>query len=245
VSAALIIRKLIAIDEQGQEIKTATVILEGEINSVNSDTLFWRDVFLKQYPGSTFKVISIKQGSIKLIIEGTQKDIQMLLSDFESGNLIEIEGFPVKNIQLLSESAEEESSEQKWRLVEEIVTNPIKGRDLRGVDLSDADLSNADLGNADLGNANLSSANLSGANLSGAILFHADLSNADLSNAILFHADLRGASLGDANLIGANVQETRFGNNQGISQPLKQDLIKRGAIFTDSPGDRSEVLVPR
>lgn len=63
----------------------------------------------------------------------------------------------------------------------------------------------------------------------------ADLSNADLSNAILSGAILSGA----------NVNRTLFGNNQGIEKSLKQDLIQRGAIFTDSPGDRSEVLVPR
>jgi uncharacterized protein YjbI with pentapeptide repeats len=308
-----IARRVIPVDEQNQEIKIAAVILEGDINSVQTDILFWCEVFSKKYPGSTIKVTSIKPGSIKLIIEGNQKDIEMLLSDFESGNLTEIAGFPVEDAQLLSESAEDrESSEQKWRLVEEIVTNPIKKRDLSGTDLSDADLRNtclinanlsyadlsnsdlsgadlsyanlsganvsdadlsyanlsrADLSRADLGIADLRSANLSGANLSGAklsvvALMGADLSDANLINAILAcanlinaklintdlrgaflsRADLGGADLSGANLTRANVQGAYFGGNLGISESMKQDLIKRGAIFGDS-GNRSKVLV--
>ena len=232
-SAQIIYRRVIPIDEQGQEIKVAAVILEGDISSVQTDLLFWRDVFSKQYPGSTLKVISIKQGSIKLIIEGTQKDIEMLLSNFESGNLTEIEGFPVKDAQLLTKSAEDdESSKQKWRLVEEIITNPIEGRDLSGADLSDADLSNASLIDANLSNADLSGADLSGASLSGV----------NMKGVNLRDADLRNAKLSDAEFNDAKVNRTLFGNNLGISKPLKQDLIRRGAIFEDSPGDRSLVM---
>jgi uncharacterized protein YjbI with pentapeptide repeats len=308
-----IARRVVPVDEQNKEIKIAAVILEGDINSVQTDIVFWREHFSKKYPGSTLKVTSIKPGSIKLIIEGTQKDVEMILSDFESGKLTEIEGYPVKDVQLLSESAEDrESSEQKWRLVEEIVTNPIKKRDLSGTDLSDADLRNtclinanlsyadlsnsdlsgadlsyanlsganvsdadlsyanlsrADLSRADLGIADLRSANLSGANLSGAklsvvALMGADLSDANLINAILAcanlinaklintdlrgaflsRADLGGADLSGANLTRANVQGAYFGGNLGISESMKQDLIKRGAIFGDS-GNRSKVLV--
>ncbi|MGB3695170.1 MAG: pentapeptide repeat-containing protein [Spirulinaceae cyanobacterium] len=59
-----------------------------------------------------------------------------------------------------------------------------------------------------------------------------------------------GANLTEANLIGAdlsgaNVHEAKFGDNQGISETIKRDLIQRGAIFEDSPGDRAKVLVPR
>ncbi|HBB36203.1 MAG TPA: hypothetical protein DC064_31630 [Cyanobacteria bacterium UBA9273] len=53
----------------------------------------------------------------------------------------------------------------------------------------------------------------------------------------------RSANLSGAYLSGANVNRTIFRNNQGISKTLKQDLIRRGAVFDDSPGDRSEVLV--
>uniref|UniRef100_UPI0030D8B7FE pentapeptide repeat-containing protein n=1 Tax=Argonema antarcticum TaxID=2942763 RepID=UPI0030D8B7FE len=330
-----IFRQVIAVDEESQEIIVA-VTLEGDINSVQSDAAFFQGHFSKKYPGSTIKVVAIQKGSIRLIIKGSPEDIQKLLSDFEAENLTEINGFPVQDIQILSESPEhDESSERKWRLVEEIITNPIEGRDLSGADLSDADLRNAklikanligaDLSGADLSGANLSGADLSGADLSGADLSGADLSGADLiganliganliganliganlsganlrgaylsrlrgaylsrlsradlsrlsgadlsrlsganlsganlsganlrgadlsgaylSRADLSDADLRGADLSGANLSGANVEKARFSNNQGISENMKQDLIKRGAIFEDSPGDRSFVRV--
>ncbi|HAX75849.1 MAG TPA: hypothetical protein DCY88_08425 [Cyanobacteria bacterium UBA11372] len=218
----IIARRVVPIDEQGQEIKKiAAVILEGDINSVQTDILLWHEYFSKKYPGSTLKVTSIKPGSIKLIIEGTQKDLEMLLSDFESGNLTEIAGFRVEDVQLLSESAEDdESSKQKWRLVEEIVTNPIKRRDLSGADLSDADLRNtclinanlsyadlsdSDLSDADLSRADLSDANLSRAYLSDANLSRADLSDANLSRTYLSDANLSRTYLSDANLIGADL----------------------------------------
>ncbi len=348
-----IVRQVIAIDKRSQEI-IAVVILEGDINSVQSDAVAFHSYFSNKYPGSTIKVVAIQKGSIRLIIKGSTKDIQKLLSDFEAENITQINGFPVQDIQILSESSEDdESSEQKWRLVEEIITNPIEGRDLSGADLSDADLRNASLINANLSDADLSDANLrdadlrdadlsgadlsdanligadligadlsganlifanlsganlsdahlsdahlsgvnlsradlsgadlSGANLSGANLSRADLSGADLSGANLIFAnlifadlsganlidadlsgadlsgadlsgadlssahlsgaDLSDANLSDANLISANVENARFSENQGISEEMKQDLIKRGAIFADSPGDRSFVRV--
>ncbi|HLO83835.1 MAG TPA: hypothetical protein VK203_02315 [Nostocaceae cyanobacterium] len=33
-------------------------------------------------------------------------------------------------------------------------------------------------------------------------------------------------------------------DNIGISEGLERDLIRRGAIFEDSPGDRSSILTP-
>ncbi|WP_039962342.1 pentapeptide repeat-containing protein, partial [Kamptonema sp. PCC 6506] len=57
---------------------------------------------------------------------------------------------------------------------------------------------------------------------------------ADLSG-----ADLSGANLIVANLSIANVKKANFSYSNGISKEIKQDLIKRGAIFEDSLGDRS------
>ncbi len=258
VKVQTIFRQVIAVDEGSQEIIVA-VTLEGDINSVQSDAAFFQGHFSKKYPGSTIKVVAIQKGSIRLIIKGSPEDIQRLLSDFEAENLTEINGFPVQNIQILSESAEDdESSEGKWRLVKEIITNPIEKRHLRGTDLSDADLRNAnlikanlsgadlsgaDLRSADLSGADLIGANLIGADLSGANLSGADLSGANLIVANLIGANLSGADLSGADLSGANVENTQFTNNQGISENMKQDLIKRGAIFADSPGDRSFVRV--
>jgi uncharacterized protein YjbI with pentapeptide repeats len=77
-----------------------------------------------------------------------------------------------------------------------------------------------------------------------------DLSDADLSGANLIGADLSGANLSDANLSGADlsgavVEKARFGANVGLTEKMKLDLKRRGAIFEDSPGDRSGVLSGR
>ncbi|MEL6437796.1 MAG: pentapeptide repeat-containing protein [Cyanobacteria bacterium J06621_8] len=109
--------------------------------------------------------------------------------------------------------------------------------DLSGTDLSGADLSGTDLSGADLRKANLSGADLRRADLSGANLSGANLSNADLREADLIRADLSNADLSDA-----KVENTRFIQSRGIDRSLKLDLIRRGAIFEDSPGDRSRNL---
>lgn len=70
----------------------------------------------------------------------------------------------------------------KWKLVQEIVRDPVSLRQLNGVDLSNVDIRCADL----------SGANLIGANLSGTNLRCVDLSGANLSGANLTGADLRG-----------------------------------------------------
>jgi uncharacterized protein YjbI with pentapeptide repeats len=125
------------------------------------------------------------------------------------------------------------------------------------VNLSDANLVNANLTNAKLGSSNLSGtrlneaylhgADLSGADLINAILVDADLTKAILGGVNLSRADLSGANLKDINLSNANVRNTKFKSNSGISELMKQDLIERGAIFDDAPGDRSKSqnLVPR
>ena len=66
--------------------------------------------------------------------------------------------------------------------------------------------------------------------------------NAQLFFFKLFRWNLFDADLSGANLSSAKVENSLFGYNKGISDSLRQDLIRRGAIFEDSPGDRSEVL---
>jgi uncharacterized protein YjbI with pentapeptide repeats len=104
--------------------------------------------------------------------------------------------------------------------------------DLSGFDLSRVNLNGAKLNQTDLSNAKLNGASLIGAKLNGASLIGADLSDANLNEADISIADLRNA----------NVKNTRFGDNLGISEDMKRDLKTRGAIFEDSPGDRSTVL---
>jgi uncharacterized protein YjbI with pentapeptide repeats len=337
-------RQVTVIDKKTNTIK-AEIKLIGDINSLGD--LSRVEFILREYSGDTINISGIKEGSIRLTVEGSQEDIDRLVSLIKSGELKEVSGFPVEDVQILSESSQDDETNElnnKWHLVGEIVTQRIRPRNLSGVDLSDADLSGADLSGADLSGADLSGADLSGADLSGADLSGADLSGADLSfvadlsgadlsgadlsgadlsgaglsgayliganlsganlsvadlsradlsfvadlsgadlsgadlsraflsganliganlrgadlsgaylrgadlrSADLSGADLSGAFLSDANLIGADLSKTkvekaRFRANLGISESMKQGLIKQGAIFEDSPGDRSEVL---
>jgi uncharacterized protein YjbI with pentapeptide repeats len=355
-------RQVTVIDKKTNTIK-AEIKLRGDLNSFGDSSRV--EFILREFAGDTIKITDIKEGSIRLTVEGSQEDIDRLVSLIKSGELKEVSGFPVEDVQILSESSEDDESNElnnKWHLVREIVTQGIRDRNLSGVDLSDADLSganlsganlidadlsgadlsgadlrSADLSGADLRSAELIGANLSGANLSGANLSGANLSGANLSGANLSGANLRGANLSGANLSGANliranliranliranlsgadlsganlsdanlsvaglsganlsgadlrvadlrvadlsgadlsgadlrvadlsgadlsgadlrsadlrsaglsktkVEKARFSSNLGFSESMKQDLIQQGAIFEDSPGDRSEVF---
>lgn len=75
---------------------------------------------------------------------------------------------------------------------------------------------------------NLQGIKLQGVNLQDASFIQANLKNADLNG-----ANLSRASLDETNLNGANVTNTRFAYNIGISEIIKQDLIRRGAIFEE------------
>ncbi|MEM8717939.1 MAG: pentapeptide repeat-containing protein [Cyanobacteria bacterium P01_G01_bin.39] len=119
---------------------------------------------------------------------------------------------------------------------------------LFGAELTAAKLSGADLSNADLSGAKQSKANLINTKLIGTTLRCVSLINADLSG-----ADLSGADLSDANLYQANltkayfnnatkVENALFGNNHGIEESLKQDLLRRGAIFEDAPDNFAKIL---
>lgn len=122
----------------------------------------------------------------------------------------------------------------------------LSGADLREANLSGADLSGALLSDANLGGANLHRASLALANLSGADLSRVNLSEANLSNCNLSDANLSGASLKNADLhqaglaltnlagadlTGAVVKQARLWHDAGLSEEVKQDLIRRGAIF--------------
>ena len=198
-------RQVTVIDKQSKTI-TVEIKLKGDINSVQSLEILTS--ILQTYSGETIKITDIKEGSIRLIVEGSQEDIERLVSRIKSGELTELSGFPVEDIQNLSESLDD-----KWRLVQEIASRAVEGRNLIGADLSDADLRRAglrraDLKRADLSDADLSDAKLSDADLSGANLSFTNLSGADLSGANLSFANLSFANLSGADLSGADLNRT-------------------------------------
>lgn len=109
----------------------------------------------------------------------------------------------------------------------------LSGANLTGVNLKGAILSSVDLRSADLSRSNLWGANLSGANFSRAKLVNVDFSSANLNAANFWNADLTNADLNSA-----LVQDTRFGQNQGLTQATQCDLKQRGAIFVNTLADR-------
>ena len=335
--------------------KRLAFAIAGSIEEVDQAKLKVIAALLQEISGDTsIKIIAMQEGSIRLILEGSQEGLEKLKELFESGELTKVDDIPVEYVRFLDTEISDDDAKietyEKFRLVEEIRTQYKFRRNLRGADLSSAnlsgadlssaylsgadlssaylsgadlrdadlirtDLSGADLSGADLRDANLRGANLSGANLSGAYLSGAylrntkidektklghkwrkvwaivnqgakgqDLSGTDLSGTELSDTDLRGANLiradlsnarlvqtnlSSANLIranlsgadlsnsqllaanltdvdlsGAKVKNTHFGYNSGISDYLKRDLIARGAIFEDSSGNPSKVLVP-
>ncbi len=110
------------------------------------------------------------------------------------------------------------------------------GANLTGVNLIKANLFGANLTRANLSGANLTRANLVGANLTGANLVGANLTRANLSGANLTGADLSGSSYREA-----LVEFALFRDNSGLTDADKDYLKDKGALFQDSPGDRSPI----
>ncbi|WP_445248250.1 pentapeptide repeat-containing protein, partial [Microcoleus sp. OTE_8_concoct_300] len=141
-------RQVTVIDKKTNTIK-AEIKLIGDINSFGDSSRV--EFILREFAGDTIKITDIKEGSIRLTVEGSQEDIDRLVSLIKSGELKEVSGFPVADVQILSESSEDDESNElnnKWYLVREIVTQGIRHRNLSEVDLSDADLSGANLSRA-------------------------------------------------------------------------------------------------
>ncbi|MEP0873693.1 pentapeptide repeat-containing protein [Trichocoleus desertorum AS-A10] len=185
------------------------IVLRGDIASIDDQVQKTLETIFRRLSGSTITITDIKAGSIRIKLQGSPEDAARLIDRLTSGELTEVNGLPIENIQILSqnflEEIEQSSFDKKWDLVREISTHPVQQWQLSGADLSDADLRGADLSDADLRGADLSDADLSGADLSDADLSGADLRGADLSGADLSGADLSGADLSDADLSDADL----------------------------------------
>ncbi|BDA71571.1 hypothetical protein CAL7716_057370 [Calothrix sp. PCC 7716] len=215
-------RQVTVIDKHAQT--KACIKLEGDINSVDNNFKLILETILRESSGDTIIVTDIKSGSIKVFIEGSQEDIQKLVSRIKSKDITEVNSFRIIDIQVLSEHLNDAVHNDKWRLVEEIKVQGAEGRNLKGADLSDADLSSASLRNADLIDADFSDADLSYADLIGA-----DLRNANLQNANLIGANLIGTILIRANLTGANLIRA----NPNYANLSYANLIRTNLIGTN------------
>jgi uncharacterized protein YjbI with pentapeptide repeats len=198
-------RTVVVRDKENRTVK-AQITLKGDLNSAPH----WNTLqsIIKEYAGDSIEIIDIQSGSIKLFLSGSPEDIERLKTLISSGRLSELDGFPIQSIEPIEGRGEERDnteSNSKWKLVEEIIANPLPYRQLQGIDLSDVDLSGADLSGA-----NFSGANLSGADLNGADLFRANFSGANFSGVNLREANLRGAFLSGVNLSGAFLIEANL-----------------------------------
>jgi hypothetical protein len=167
-----------------------------------------------------------------------QKNLEAAITCFQrSQDVYRAEVFPEK-WQLNQEDLQvaQQALKELLTLIQDIRERPINHRQLGGINLTLVNLSEANLSEANLRGTNLGGANLGGANLIGADLREANLRGADLRGANLRWANLREVDLSDANVRGCN-----FSDGTGLSESQKSALRAQGAIFSDSPGDRSGI----
>jgi len=200
-----VVSRQVTVVNQQNEVEIV-IVLEGDITSIDADFKSTLEVCLKSYAGCRIQVTNLQPGSIRITIKGDQQGMERLIEQFASGEFTDVDGFPIRNIHLLSQELpaepEESDSWNKWNFIQEILRNPGENRELQNVDLSDADLSGVIL----IG-ANLTGADLSGADLSGVILIGANLRNANLRNALLSASQFLGSNLTAATLTGACIQD--------------------------------------
>lgn len=90
VGQVIKVKRQVTVTDKNDKTTKALIVLEGDINSINNDLSVCLESFLRIYSGHTIRITDIQQGSIKVFIEGSQKDIQKLISRIESGEITEI-----------------------------------------------------------------------------------------------------------------------------------------------------------
>ncbi|MBE9209706.1 pentapeptide repeat-containing protein [Nostoc sp. LEGE 06077] len=279
------------LDSKNDSLIIYEFVLSGRVSEVSKQRLEAIVEHLREITGDVhLTLIKISSGSIKLVLEGSEKGFQFLKLLLESGELIQILGISVQEIRqyTLDNSLKPllldilRNSKKQWNAWREnnssmlidlrnvdlsgvylgktnrrgnnvkadleeinlsgvILSNAVlKGANLNGANLSEANLSKANLSELNgkivvLNDANCSRTNFEGANLKGACLRRANLSSADLSNTDIRDADFIDANLSGTNFSGAKVQGALFGNNLGLSQKAKSELVADGVIFFEPP----------
>ncbi|MCG9893440.1 MAG: pentapeptide repeat-containing protein [Thermosynechococcaceae cyanobacterium MS004] len=188
----------------------------------------------------TIRIVSIEEGSIKLVLDGSPEGLKRIEALFESGRLTEVSGISVLDVHFLDK-------DELVRLIRkdrEIALNlrgaNLSGTDLRGANLSGTDLSEADLSGTDLSEADLSEADLSGTDLRGADLSGANLRSTRIDERTNFDGKWRlvwevvnqsakSQSLSGANLSGANLSGA---NKYGIQHATVSDAAKEFGVTT-------------
>ena len=223
----------------GVDIKTDLVGTDLRAVNLNRGNLFRADLRAVNLSKANLSEANLSKANLsEAFLNGANLSrANLSRANLNGANLIEanLSGTDLNGAYLKNSQIDEKTTiADKWRLVWEIVNIDRNKRRLTGVDLSYANLKKSFLAEA----------NLIGADLTEAILTQVNLTDADLSGSNLEQANLIEANLTGVSFNNAIVKDAHFGSNTGMSRSLQQDLIARGAIFEDSPGDRSGVLVP-
>ncbi len=219
--------------------KRISFVISGSIEKGDKHTLDAIVALLNQKGGDTsIGIVDIDDGSIRLILGGSEEALKQIEALFQSGELAEIEGIEVQDVHFLEKAEQVALLRRNGGEAQNLSLINLSGANLIGANLYRADLSHANLSSADLSSANLSSANLSRADLRDARLSRADLSSANLSSADLSHADLSSADLSSANLSSADLS---FANLSGanlsdadLSRANLSGANLRGANLSDA-----------
>lgn len=103
---------------------------------------------------------------------------------------------------------------------------------LRKTCLNEADLTNSQCFNATFNDANLTNVNLTNANLTNANLCGSKLTHSILKDTILTNVDFTNINLHKVFLITQELRGAKFGNNLGICQRKRWEIIKDGGCFS-------------
>ena len=152
---------------------------------------------------ASLNIVDIEEGSIKLILEGSQAGLERLEQLFKSRELTEVLDIPVKDVSFVDTGT---SNDDKKRLAFTIDANATVAdiENLKAAFTETSNQENTEDDDKSLLVQKILKNRVSGLNLSRADLSRADLSRADLSRADLSHADLRDTYLRDTYLLGAD-----------------------------------------
>nr|MDZ8061302.1 pentapeptide repeat-containing protein [Nostoc sp. EkiNYC01] len=179
--------------------KQLAFAIAGSIQDVDHAKLKAILALLQKISGdATIEIIRVEEGSIRIILNGSDEGLERIKELVESGELTEVLGTSVEYVDLTE-------LDEKSRLIQDIIQKEVSGRNLRGADLRGANLTSANLTSANLTGANLTGANLTGANLTGADLTGANLTGADLTGANLTGADLSNTTMNE--VLGISIEE--------------------------------------
>lgn len=180
---------------------------------------------------ASLEIVDIQEGSIKIILKGTPEALAMIQDLYDSGQLNEVEGVSVENVELIWNETQKKmvanslNSSWLYKLFNKLyksyrklcltINTAYRNKVYRSklnlyrskFNLSEGDLY---LSRVKLSEADLIKIELMVKNLSGAYLREANLSEADLSRVNLSEAYLWGANLSEADLSGADLSKANL-----------------------------------